>query len=173
MSKKKNEEVKEEILNNEEVETETNKEDSELLKKEEELKDLNDKYLRLLAEYDNFKKRTVKEKEAIYTDASARVITELLVVLDNLERALGTIEDKECSIYKGMEMILKQTQEVFEKLGVLKIEAVGSEFNPELHNAVMHIEDETLGENIIAEEFLKGYTYKDKVIRYSMVKVAN
>ena len=172
MSKKKNEE---EILNNEEVEieTETNKEDSELLKKEEELKDLNDKYLRLLAEYDNFKKRTVKEKEAIYTDASKRVITELLVVLDNLERALGTIEDKDGSIYKGMEMILKQTQEVFEKLGVLKIEAVGSEFNPELHNAVMHIEDETLGENIIAEEFLKGYTYKDKVIRYSMVKVAN
>lgn len=173
MSKKKNEEVKEEILNNEEVEAETNKEDSELLKKEEELKDLNDKYLRLLAEYDNFKKRTVKEKEAIYTDASKRVITELLVVLDNLERALGTIEDKDGSIYKGMEMILKQTQEVFEKLGVLKIEAVGSEFNPELHNAVMHIEDETLGENIIAEEFLKGYTYKDKVIRYSMVKVAN
>ena len=173
MSKKKNEEVKEEILNNEEVETETNKEDSELLKKEEELQVLNDKYLRLLAEYDNFKKRTVKEKEAIYTDASGKVITELLIVLDNLERALGTIEDKEGSVYKGMEMILKQTQEVFEKLGVNKIESVGCEFNPELHNAVMHVEDETLGENIIAEEFLKGYTYKDKVLRYSMVKVAN
>lgn len=172
MSKKKNEEVTEEIVNNEEVETEK-KEDNELLKKEEELKELNDKYLRILAEYDNFKKRTVKEKEAIYTDASARVITDLLIVLDNLERALGTIEDKDGSIYKGMEMILKQTQEVFEKLGVNEIEAVGKEFNPELHNAVMHVEDETLGENTIAEEFQKGYTYKDKVLRYSMVKVAN
>ncbi len=172
MSKKKNEEVTEEIVNNEEVETEK-KEDNELLKKEEELKELNDKYLRILAEYDNFKKRTVKEKEAIYTDASARVITDLLIVLDSLERALGTIEDKDGSIYKGMEMILKQTQEVFEKLGVNEIEAVGKEFNPELHNAVMHVEDETLGENIIAEEFQKGYTYKDKVLRYSMVKVAN
>ena len=172
MSKKKNEEVTEEIVNNEEVETEK-KEDNELLKKEEELKELNDKYLRILAEYDNFKKRTVKEKEAIYTDASARVITDLLIVLDNLERALGTIEDKDGSIYKGMEMILKQTQEVFEKLGVNEIEAVGKEFNPELHNAVMHVEDETLGENIIAEEFQKGYTYKDKVLRYSLVKVAN
>ncbi|MBE7053654.1 MAG: nucleotide exchange factor GrpE [Ruminococcaceae bacterium] len=178
MANKKSEET--EVIKNEEVKEEKSEKkakkskDAQLIeKKDEEIKELNDKYLRLLAEYDNFKKRTVKEKEAIYTDAFMLSLTNLLPVIDNLERGLDAIEDKESGIYKGMEMILKQTQEIFEKMGVTVIEAVGKEFDPNIHNAVMHIEDETLGENIIAEEFQKGYMYKEKVLRYSMVKVAN
>ena len=137
--------------------------------------ELNDKYLRVLAEYDNFKKRTVREKEAIYSDSVADTVKALLPVLDNFERALKLTgeNDVNSDFQKGIEMIYNQTVETFEKLGVKQIESVGLEFNPELHNAVMHIEDETLGENIVAEEFQKGYTYRDKVIRYSMVKVAN
>lgn len=178
MANKKSEET--EVIKNEEVKEEKSEKktkkskDAQLIeKKDEEIKELNDKYLRLLAEYDNFKKRTVKEKEAIYTDAFMLSLTNLLPVIDNLERGLDAIEDKESGIYKGMEMILKQTQEIFEKMGVTVIESVGKEFDPNIHNAVMHIEDETLGENIIAEEFQKGYMYKEKVLRYSMVKVAN
>jgi len=178
LANKKSEET--EVIKNEEVKEEKSEKkakkskDAQLIeKKDEEIKELNDKYLRLLAEYDNFKKRTVKEKEAIYTDAFMLSLTNLLPVIDNLERGLDAIEDKESGIYKGMEMILKQTQEIFEKMGVTVIEAVGKEFDPNIHNAVMHIEDETLGENIIAEEFQKGYMYKEKVLRYSMVKVAN
>ena len=178
MSNKKNEEIKNEEIKEEttsaaeEVQTENSADDA-LLKKDEELKALNDKYLRLLAEYDNFKKRTIKEKEAIYVDAAGAAIGELLGVIDNLERALDTIDDKESSVYKGVEMVLKQTQAIFEKLGVKEIEAVGEQFNPELHNAVMHIEDEKIDENTIVEQFQKGYIYKEKVLRYSMVKVAN
>ena len=171
----------EEIINNEEVKEETKTEKKSkkskdalaLEKKDEELRELNDKYLRLLAEYDNFKKRTVKEKDAIYTDAFSSALTSLLPVIDNLERGLDAVEDKENVVYKGMEMILKQTQEIFEKMGVSQIEAVGKEFDPNLHNAVMHTEDENFGENIITDEFQKGYMYKEKVLRYSMVKVAN
>lgn len=159
---------------NEQAENEEVKEEkSELDILKEENKNLNDKYLRLLAEYDNFKKRTAREKEAIYTDASADTVTELLPVMDNLQRALESFADKENDFYKGIEMVYKQTQEIFTKLCVTEIKAVGEEFNPELHNAVMHIEDESVTENTIVEEFQKGYTYKDKVIRYSMVKVAN
>ena len=140
-----------------------------------ELSELNDKYLRLLAEYDNFKKRTAKEKEAIYTDSVGETVTALLPVIDNFERAVSSFseEDKQTEFYKGIEMIFNQTKESFAKLGVTEIKALGEEFNPELHNAVMHIEDENAAENIIVEEFQKGYTYKEKVIRYSMVKVAN
>lgn len=142
---------------------------------EKELAELNDKYLRVMAEYDNFKKRTVKEKEAIYTDSVGDTVTALLPVLDNFERALASFgEDaKESEFYKGFEMIYTQTLEIFTKLGVKPIDAKDSEFDPNMHNAVMHIDDEAYGENVIVEEFQKGYTYRDKVIRYSMVKVAN
>ena len=134
---------------------------------------LKNQLLTVMAEYDNFKKRTVKEKEKLYTDSVADTVTLLLPVLDNLERAVLSCEDKESEFYKGFELVLKQTKEIFEKMGVKEIVSVGEGFDPAYHNAVMHVEDETLGENVIAEEFLKGYMYKDKVIRYAMVKVAN
>ena len=142
---------------------------------EKELAELNDKYLRVMAEYDNFKKRTVKEKEAIYTDSVGDTVTALLPVLDNFERAIASFGDdaRESEFYKGFEMIYNQTLDIFTKLGVKVIEASGCEFDPNMHNAVMHIDDENYGENVIVEEFQKGYTYRDKVIRYSMVKVAN
>lgn len=152
--------------------------ESEELKKQLEEKDAEiaankDQYQRLLAEYDNFKKRTSREKEAIYSDSVKDTVAALLPVLDNLERALSSFEDKENEHFKGVEMILKQTEEIFTKLGVTEIKSVGEQFNPELHNAVMHIDDETIDENTVVEQFQKGYVYKDKVIRYSMVKVAN
>lgn len=142
-------------------------------KKDEEITELNDKYMRLVAEYDNYKKRTVKEKEALYTSSVCDIVKELLPVVDNLERAMNSFEDKESEHYKGFEMVLRQTNEIFTKIGVEEIKAEGETFNPDLHNAVMHIDDENFGENVVAEQFQKGYTYKDKVIRYSMVKVAN
>jgi len=178
MAKEKNldtEEIKEE--NNEEIKEEVieevNEEKSELDILKEEKNELNDRYLRLLAEYDNFKKRTLREKEAIYVDSAADTISLLLPVIDNLQRALDSFTDKENDFYKGFEMVYKQTQEIFTKMGVSEIKALGEEFDPELHNAVMHIEDENVTENTIVEEFQKGYMYKEKVIRYSMVKVAN
>lgn len=169
------ENLNEETENGENAENEpvSNPEKDALEKAKEETAALNDKYLRLCAEYDNFKKRTVREKEAIYVDAAADAIKELLPVMDNLKRAIDSISDKESDIYKGVEMVYKQTEEIFKKLGVCETKAVGEEFNPELHNAVMHIEDENITENTVVEEFQKGYTYKDKVLRYSMVKVAN
>ena len=160
-------------------ESKPNKEVTELKEllngKINELAEANDKYLRVLAEYDNYKKRTQKEKEAIYTDSVGDTVTALLPVIDNFERAMSAFsaEDKESGFYKGIEMIYNQTIEIFSKIGVEPIVALGEEFNPELHNAVMHIEDEAVTENTVVEEFQKGYTYRDKVIRYSMVKVAN
>ncbi|MBE7037317.1 MAG: nucleotide exchange factor GrpE [Ruminococcaceae bacterium] len=165
------EEIKEENL--EEVKEEVKEEKSELDILKEEKNELNDRYLRLLAEYDNFKKRTLREKEAIYVDSALDTISLLLPVIDNLQRALDSFTDKENDFYKGFEMVYKQTQEIFTKMGVSEIKALGEEFDPELHNAVMHIEDENVTENTIVEEFQKGYMYKEKVIRYSMVKVAN
>lgn len=144
-----------------------------LAAKDEELNSKNEQYQRLLAEYDNFKKRTVKEKEAIYTDSVRDTVAELLPVIDNLLRAVDAFSDKECEECKGVAMVLKQTEEIFLKLGVTEIKAVGEQFDPEFHNAVMHVEDENAGDNTVVEEFQKGYIYKDKVIRYSMVKVAN
>ena len=174
MSKKKvNEDVKDTLENTACEETEKVDYEKLLKDKEDELLAKNEQYQRLLAEYDNFKKRTVREKEAIYTDSVKDTVAELLPVIDNLLRALGAFEDKESEQYKGVEMILKQTEEIFKKLGVEEIKSVGEEFNPELHNAVMHVEDDAVTENTVVEEFQKGYTYKDKVIRYSMVKVAN
>ena len=134
-----------------------------------------DKYARLMAEFDNFRKRNEREKDAMY-DFGARVVVEkILPVTDNFERGLAALseEEKEGAFAQGMNKTYRQFLEILDGLGVKPIEAVGCEFNPELHNAVMHVDDEEVGENIIVEEFQKGYTYKDKLVRPSMVKVAN
>ncbi len=134
---------------------------------------LNEKYMRTLAEYDNYRKRSIREKESIYPEAKADAAAKFLPVMDNLERALAA-ECEHNSFYEGVELVKKQLDEVFKSLGVEVIGAEkGTEFNPELHNAVMHIEDEELGEGIIAEEFQKGYKLGSRVLRHSMVKVAN
>ena len=131
-----------------------------------------DQFLRLAAEYDNYRKRTAKEKENLWTDAKADTIQSFLPVYDNLERALK--QDTADEAYKkGVEMIMSQLKEVFAKLGVTEIEAEGKPFDPNLHNAVMHIEDENLGENTIAQVFQAGFMLGDKVIRFAMVQVAN
>ena len=131
-----------------------------------------DKYLRLMAEFDNYKKRSAKERENIYTDVRVDTVSKFLPVYDNLERALKA-ETSDEAYKKGVEMTFNQLLDVFKKLGVEEIESVGKTFDPNLHNAVMHVEDEALGENEIVEEFQKGFKVGDKVIRFSMVKVAN
>ena len=139
---------------------------------EEELAAERDKYLRLLAEYDNFRRRSAKERENIYTDVRCEPLKKFLPVYDSLSRALAqTPEDDACR--KGLEMIMTQYEKSLEQLGVVMIEAVGQPFDANLHNAVMHIEDENYGENVIVEEFEKGFKIGDKILRYSMVKVAN
>ncbi|MEF9959027.1 MAG: nucleotide exchange factor GrpE [Niameybacter sp.] len=127
---------------------------------------------RLMAEFDNYRKRTEKEKQNIYDLAVSSTLTELLGTLDNLERALK-LESSDKPFYEGVSMIYKQLMGALEKLNVTPIEAEGETFNPDYHNAVLHIEDDSLEENIVVEELQKGYLYKEKVIRYSMVKVAN
>jgi len=166
--------------NNETGEQEPEKKELEelrekLRKKEEEYNALFDRLQRLAAEFDNYRKRTQKEKERIYDDAVCDVVSRFLAVIDNLERALQASGINEGNgLKEGVALVCRQTMEVLEKLNVKPIEAVGKSFDPELHNAVAHVEDENLGDNIVAEEFQKGYIYKDKfVIRHSMVKVAN
>lgn len=163
----------EEILENEETVEETAElvEEGEENTQENELAALNDKYLRLVAEYDNYRKRTAKEKESIYPEAKVSVVSAFLPVLDNLERALATAGDD--PIYEGVKMISKQFTEVLKSVGVEEIPAVGEKFNPNFHNAVMHVDDDSFGENEIVEEFQKGYKIGDRIVRYSMVKVAN
>ena len=130
---------------------------------------------RTVAEFDNYRKRTTKEKESLYQDATADTIAQMLIVVDNLQRALDTNKDNAQAeqVLKGVQMVLNQFNECLEKLGVEEIKAIGETFDPEVHNAVMHIEDETVDDNTIIEEFQKGYKLKDRVIRHSMVKVAN
>ena len=144
-------------------------------KKDEQIAELTDKLKRQLAEFENFRNRTDKEKSQMYAVGAKDVIEKILPVIDNFERGLKSIpeDQKGGPVASGMEMIYKQLITVFSDLGVTPIEAVGQEFDPNLHNAVMHAEDEGLGENIVAEEFQKGYKYKDTVLRHSMVKVAN
>ena len=178
-----NEEVKEKEEANKEENVETsnvseNIEEDELdmIKKQnkklqEELDTTKDTLLRLRAEYDNYRKRTTKEKEGIYSDAYVDVIKEILPIIDNLERAIaadGSLED----LKKGVEMTMKGCQDAFTKLGVEEIDATG-EFDPNFHNAVMHVEDENLEKNVVAEVFQKGYKKDNKIIRHTMVKVAN
>ena len=137
--------------------------------------DLQDRVKRQMAEFDNFRKRNDKEKSAMFEMGASDVIKKLLPVVDNFERGFKSITDdeKETPFAKGMDMVYKQMIKMLEDLEVKPIEAVGLEFNPDFHNAVMHVEDESAGEGIIVEEFEKGYTYRDTVIRHSMVKVAN
>ena len=144
-------------------------------KKDLQIEELTDKYKRTMAEFDNYRKRTEKEKTAMYEIGAREVINKILPVVDNFERGLATIPeaDKANSIADGMDKIYKQLTKTLEDMGVKEIEALGVEFNPDYHNAVMHVEDDNLGENIIAEVLQKGYTYKDSVVRHSMVKVAN
>ncbi len=136
------------------------------------VKDQEDKYMRLLAEYDNYRKRTQKEKEASWTNAKAETIKEILPVYDNLARALQQKTEDE-AYARGVEMIMTQMKNALEKLGVEEIPAAGQTFDPNLHNALMHIEDETLGENVVVEVFQAGFKLGDKIIRHSGVKVAN
>ena len=131
-----------------------------------------ERYLRLMAEFDNYKKRSAKERENIYTDVRVDTVTKFLPVFDNLERAMKT-ETADEAFKKGVEMTFNQLMDVFKKLGVEEIESVGKPFDPSVHNAVMHVEDAERGENEIVEEFQKGFRIGDKVIRFSMVKVAN
>ena len=134
---------------------------------------LKDQRLRLAAEYDNYRKRTAKEKEQIYSDAKIATVKEFLAVYDNLERAVAQGGDEDSPHKKGMEMIFHQFEEILQKMGVEKIDAVGQTFDPEKHSAVMHIEDETLGENTVAEVFQQGFILHGKVLRFAVVKVAN
>ena len=131
-----------------------------------------DKYLRLAAEYDNYRRRTTREKESIWNDAKAEAAVAFLPVYDNLERALKQ-ETADEAYKKGVEMTMTQLKSVLEKLGITEIDALGKPFDPALHNAVMHVEDENLGENTVAEVFQAGFMLGEKVIRFAMVKVAN
>ena len=182
--------MQEEIKNQETVEEAVEKEESKkdkkknkkadaeieelketVLAKEKEIAELNDKYLRLYAEYDNFRRRSAKEREAIYADAKGDTLKNILPILDNMERATAFTEaDK---VLEGMNLILKSFNESFTKMDVKEIEALGTTFDPNVHYAVMHVEDESYGENEVVEVLQKGYIYGDKVIRYAMVKVAN
>lgn len=144
-------------------------------KKDEKIEELTDRLTRQMAEFDNFRKRTEKEKSQMYEIGAKDIIEKILPVVDNFERGLGSVpeEEKNAPFVEGMEKIYKQLMTTLESVGVKPIEAVGQEFNPDFHNAVMHVEDDELGENIIAEEFQKGYMYRESVVRHSMVKVAN
>lgn len=194
------EEMEEEILENEEIndtaeeetveeaeeavaeEPETEKEKGSFFKKkekkdkkDEKIEELTDRVRRQMAEFDNFRKRTEKEKTQMFETGAKSIVEKILPVVDNFERGLAAVteEEKGTPFVEGMEKIYKQMMTVLEEAGVKPIEAVGQEFDPNLHNAVMHVEDEEFGENIIAEELQKGYTYRDSVVRHSMVKVAN
>lgn len=173
-AKKKNENVPEEEIKQEVPAEETAAETApeEEVPAVDEAKAASDRYLRLMAEYDNFRKRSAKERESIYTDVRVDTVSKFLPVYDNLQRAMVTATSDE-AYKKGVEMTFNQLCEVFKKLGVEEIEAVGKTFDPNVHNAVMHIDDEAYGENEIVEEFQKGFRVGEKVIRFSMVKVAN
>ena len=167
--------------NSEEAETEEKSEEKKGFfkkkkdKKDEKIEELTDRVKRQMAEFDNFRKRTEKEKASMYEIGAREIIEKILPVVDNFERGLAAVpeEEKDSPFADGMTKIYKQMMTVFEEMGVKAIDAVGEEFNPDYHNAVMHVEDEELGENVVAEELQKGYKYKENVIRHSMVKVAN
>ncbi len=144
-------------------------------KKDEKIEELTDRLTRQMAEFDNFRKRTEKEKSQMYEIGAKDIIEKILPVVDNFERGIAAVPEDEKSnpFAEGMEKIYKQLMTTLEEVGVKPIEAVGKEFDPDFHNAVMHVEDEEFGENIITEEFQKGYLYRDSVVRHSMVKVAN
>ena len=144
-------------------------------KKDEQIEELNDRVKRQMAEFENFRKRTEKEKSQMYDMGAKSIVEKILPVIDNFERGLAAVPEdaKDDPFVDGMNKIYKQMISVLEEAGVKAIEAEGKEFDPDFHNAVMHVEDESLGENIVAEELQKGYMYRDTVVRHSMVKVAN
>ena len=172
-----NEEKKNENIGEEETEKPKKsckgKKDKEIEKLKSEITEKDDRHLRLLAEYDNYRKRTQSEKDAIYSDAVSDTVERILPVLDNLERSLAASSDDTSPLAEGVRMIEKQFREVLGKLGVEEIPAAGETFDPDLHNAIMHDEDGDKGENEVSEVFLKGYKIGNKVIRHSMVKVVN
>ena len=175
MSKNKepiNPEVTPEEENPEVWEPEETAEEAEPMVPEALLKAETDKYLRLAAEYDNYKKRSQKEREALFTDVRCDTVAKLLPVYDNLVRALKQ-ETADAAFKKGVEMTMTQLEDIFAKMNVTAIEALGKTFDPNLHNAVLHVDDEAFGENEIVEEFEKGFRLGEKVIRFSVVKVAN
>ena len=176
MNKEKNTENTEEL--EQEAVEETVEEPIEEVEVEETdpVAELNEKYLRLAAEYDNFKRRSAKEKVQIYTNSVAEVIEQILPFVDNLSRATAVeVESDDAKqLLEGIKLVERQFLDALTSIGVEEIKAVGEKFDPNMHNAVMHVDDEAIeGEEIVVEEFIKGYTYKDKVIRHSTVKVAN
>ena len=179
MSKKKQdpeqpvEAIEENEVNEQETEVEEVKEPSPLEKAEAMLKEANDKFLRTLAEYDNYRKRSIKEKEAAFGDTKASVLSEFLPVIDNFERAISNKDASLEDYQKGIDMIFNQFTDILGKLGVESYGEVGDEFDPNLHNAVMHIDDENEKENTIVDVFSKGYRLGDRILRPAMVKVAN
>ena len=172
VNSEKEEEIKKTDENSETAEKAKPEEESEEEKLKKELDETKDRYLRLMAEYDNFRKRSAKEKAEIYSDAAANTISQILPVYDNFERALAS-ETSEESYRQGVEMIFKQFSDMLAKLGVEILNPLGEEFNPDIANAVTQVSDESLGENVVAQVLQKGYKLGDKVIRYAMVSVAN
>ncbi len=150
-------------------------EDGKKDKMQEKLDELNDKVMRQMAEFDNFRRRSEKEKQAMFETGAKSVIEKLLPIVDNFERGLAAIPEEEAktAFAEGMQKVYRQLMDELEKLEVKPIEAVGQEFDPNFHNAVMHVEDEEAGENVVVEELQKGYMYRENVVRHSMVKVAN
>ncbi len=144
-------------------------------KKDEQIEALTDQVKRQMAEFENFRKRSEKEKSQMFDMGAKTIVEKILPVIDNFERGLAAVADdeKENAFVVGMDKVYKQMLSTLEEAGVVPIEAVGQEFNPDFHNAVMHVEDEELGENVVAEELQKGYLYRETVVRHSMVKVAN
>ena len=142
-------------------------------KRDEQIEQLNDRVMRQMAEFENFRRRTEVEKSQMFATGAKSIVEKILPVVDNFERGLATVEEGADPFADGMLMIYKQLLTTLDEVGVKPIEAVGQEFNPDFHNAVMHVEDEEVGENIVVEEFQKGYMYNDTVVRHSMVKVAN
>lgn len=163
------EEIREKENENEEL---LERDNEEILKLKKEIEEVTDRHTRLIAEFDNLKKRSQKEREGLYDSVKADVITDLLPVIDNLEKAVNA-ESRDEEYKKGINLVLKQFKDVLEANGIREIEAVGKPFNPELHEAISMIEDPNLGEKIVAEEYRKGYIIGDRVIRHSMVIVAN
>ena len=171
----------ESVTEEKEETAQSEKKDKKFWKKEKKdknaelVEELTDRVKRQMAEFENFRKRTEKEKAGMFEMGAKSVIEQILPVIDNFERGLAAVPEdaKDDPFIDGMEKIYRQLMDTMDKLNVKPIEAVGTEFNPDFHNAVMHVEDEEAGENVVVEEFQKGYLYKDQVVRHSMVKVAN
>lgn len=158
--------------NKEELKQEDTNVDNELVKTKQELEETTDRYKRIMAEFENFKKRSTKEREGLYNSLVADIVTSFLPVQDNLEKAVQAKTEDE-SFKQGIELVTKQISDIFKKFGVEEIETVGTPFDPEIHEAVSMVQDEALGEKIVKEEFRKGYKIGNRVIRHAMVIVAN